>query len=471
MERDGSRCNCRTLLGAGRIPCDNRIRNLLDDLDPAAFDPLFRPCLATVAAQGALAPFQRLDERLPAAPDGVRFHRSDKVHCPQCSVRRVGSERRPHHFHAMVAATAVADGHATVLPPMPEFVCLQQDAAATRADMSEDERKRDCERNAAKRWIAAQGAWLQACRPVLLGDDLYCCQPVCEAAAAAGMDCIRVCKPGSHKHLYEVPESRRASGAVRSTGWLPRRGKGKRSERHRFRRTAAVPLRQGRDALRGTWLEYAVEREGKRTCAHSFFTGLAVTADNAERIARAGRARWKIENEGCNCLARHGRNFKRNFGHGKEGLANVPAVPNLFAFALHAVVQCVRALRQQCRRQPVTRRALFRELQVALRWFRFPDRPTLLAAVRDGRAPPGCQAAGAWTPRSFVPAASGERPAVKAGYRRSASGRGLGTPRTRDAGRATALPAVRRSRGAASGAQPLGQLIHLILRNNVHAPP
>ncbi len=173
MERDGSRSNCRTLCGVGRIPCDNRIRNLLDDRDPAACDPLFRPCLATVAAQGALEPFQRLDERLPAAPDGVRFHRSDKVHCPQCSVRRVGSERRPHHFHTMVAATAVADGHATVLPPMPEFVRPQQDAAATRADMSEDERERDCERNAAKRWLAAHGDWMPSCRPVLPGDDLY----------------------------------------------------------------------------------------------------------------------------------------------------------------------------------------------------------------------------------------------------------------------------------------------------------
>ncbi len=158
MERDGSRSNCRTPFGVGRSPCDNRIRNLLDGHDPAAFDSLFRLCLETVAAQGALAPFQRLDERLPAAPDGVRFQRSDKVHCPQCSVPHVGSERRPHHFHTMAAAVAVANGHGTVLPPMPEFACPQQDAAATRADMSEDERKRDCERNAAKRWIAAHGA-------------------------------------------------------------------------------------------------------------------------------------------------------------------------------------------------------------------------------------------------------------------------------------------------------------------------
>ncbi len=54
-------------------------------------------------------------------------------------------------------------------------------------------------------------------------------------------------------------------------------------------------------------------------------------------IARAGRARWKIENEGFNCLARHGDNIKRNFGHGNQGLANLLATLNLFAFALHAV--------------------------------------------------------------------------------------------------------------------------------------
>ena len=47
MERDNSRSNCRTLFGVGRIPCDNRIRNLLDGRDPAAFDPLFRLSLET----------------------------------------------------------------------------------------------------------------------------------------------------------------------------------------------------------------------------------------------------------------------------------------------------------------------------------------------------------------------------------------------------------------------------------------
>ncbi len=410
MERDGSRCNCRTLFGAGRIPCDNRIRNLLDDLDPAACDPLFRPCLATVAAQGALEPFQRLDERLPAAPDGVRFHRSDKVHCPQCSVRRVGSERRPHHFQTM------ADGHATVLPLMPEFVCPQQDAAATRADMSEDERKRDCERNAAKRRIAARGAWLQACRattcPAASRSARPPRRPAWTTSGYASPDptstCTRCRRAGGRAARCARPAGCRGAGRASAPSGTVSAGR----PRCPCAR-AATPC----GAL-GSSTPWSATASAPAPAASSPVSrSPRTTADNAERIARAGRARWKIENEGCNCLARHGRNCKRNFGHGKEGPANVPAVPNLFAFALHAVLQCVCALRQQCRRQPVTRRALFRELQVALRWFRFPDRPTLLAAVRAGRAPPGCRAAGAWTPRGLDSAQ------FRAGSVRRAAGR------------------------------------------------
>ncbi len=326
MERDGSRSNCRTLFGAGRIPCDNRIRNLLDDLDPAACDPLFRPCLATVAAQGALEPFQRLDERLPAAPDGVRFHRSDRVHCPQCSVRRAGSERRPHHFHAM------AVGHRGGRRPR------HGPAADARVRVPAAGRGRDPRRHERGR-------------------------------AQAG---LRAATPPSAGSPLTAPGCRPAAPSCRATT--------------------------------------CTERDGKRTCASSFFTGLAVTADNAERIARAGRARWKIENEGFNCLARHGRNFKRNFGHGKEGLANVPAVPNLFAFALHAVLQCVWcSASARCGSSAGASRSRAAPCSGSCR------SRCAGSASRTGRrcwrrcAPPGCRAAEAWTPRSFVPAASGRQ--------------------------------------------------------------
>ncbi len=206
---------------------------------------------------------------------------------------------------------------------------------------------------------------------------------------------------------------------MRSTGWLPRPGKGKRSERHRFRWAAAAPPRKGRDALQGTWIEYAVERGGKRTYANCFFTSLAVTAEDTEGIARAGRACWKIENEGFDCLAWYGLNF----GHGKDAPANVL---NLFACALQAVLHCVCTLWRQGRRKLVTRRDLFRELQVALHWFCFPDWPTLLAALRDKRGLPAGPGRG--LDSAQLRADSGRRWQTATAGVRPAAGSALGGP-------------------------------------------
>ena len=58
------------------------------------------------------------------------------------------------------------------------FVQPQQDPAAGRPELSEQIRKQDCERNAAQRWIPDHSDELRPYRPVLLGDDLYCCQSV-----------------------------------------------------------------------------------------------------------------------------------------------------------------------------------------------------------------------------------------------------------------------------------------------------
>ena len=80
--------------------------------------------------------------------------------------------------------------------------------------------------------------------------------------------------------------------------------------------------------------------------------------------------------ECVNCLARHGYNIKRNFGHGRDGLVNLVATLNLFAFALHAVMDCGSDLSRQCRQQA----GLLREtaLPHAMVLLPLPDRP-----VRD----------------------------------------------------------------------------------------
>jgi hypothetical protein len=50
------------------------------------------------------------------------------------------------HFHAFLGASLVVPGHKKVLQLPPEFIAPQDDAE-----------KQDCERNAAKRWLAKHG--------------------------------------------------------------------------------------------------------------------------------------------------------------------------------------------------------------------------------------------------------------------------------------------------------------------------
>jgi len=92
----------------------------------------------------------------------------------------------------MLAATLLAPGHAMALPLLPEFITPQN-----------GEEKQDCERNAAKRGLAAHGDRVKALRPVYLGDDLFACQPMAEAITGAGGEFLLTAKPSSRKALYD----------------------------------------------------------------------------------------------------------------------------------------------------------------------------------------------------------------------------------------------------------------------------
>src|SRR5271165_7092728 len=159
-------------------------------------------------AAGPLTPFQCLDGRGLIALDGTEHHCSRKIKCGQCSTQR-RADGGTEYFHAFLGASIVAPGHKRVLPLPPEFIAPQDGAE-----------KQDCERNAAKRWLARHGASLAHLRPVYLGeagqgssgeavgiarrgDDLFACQPIVDAIHDAGGNFILTCKPSSHKTIAE----------------------------------------------------------------------------------------------------------------------------------------------------------------------------------------------------------------------------------------------------------------------------
>jgi len=319
------RSNCQTLFGISAIPTDNYIRLMLDGAPTAAFDPLF---MQAIEPPEVLTPFKRLGGRILVALDGTEHHCSRKVHCERCSTRK-RSDGGTEYFHAFLGASIVAPGHQHVLPLAPEFI-VPQDGAE----------KQDCERNAAKRWLARHGGSLAHVRPVFLGDDLFACQPVAVAMRDAGGNFILTCKPASHRTVTEYLYGARLE-EHRET--VLKRGK---RTTMVYRWLSDVPLRGTEDALKVNWFSVEIfNGKGRRTPGqargrlyhNSFVTDLPVTADTVSELAACGRARWKIENETFNVLKCGGYNLEHNFGHGKDTLASVLVVLNLLAFAYHTV--------------------------------------------------------------------------------------------------------------------------------------
>jgi hypothetical protein len=309
------RSNCETLFGMTAIPSDNYIRLMLDGAAPDAFDGLF---FKAIEATGPLTPFQCLNGRVLIALDGTEHFCSRKIKCRQCSTRR-RSDGGTEYFHTFLGATLVAPGHKQVLPLPPEFI-VPRDGAE----------KQDCERNAAKRWLARHSAAVGHLRPIYLGDDLFACQPVIAAIQDAGGNFIFTCKPASHQTITEY-----LHGATLDEHRQTTCKRGKRTTTV-YRWLTAVPLRATEDAIAVNWFSIEILNDkGKRTYHNSFVTDLAVSADTVAELAACGRARWKIENETFNVLKTGGYNLEHSFGHGKVTLANVLVTLNLLAFAFH----------------------------------------------------------------------------------------------------------------------------------------
>src|SRR5207247_1769548 len=76
-------------------------------------------------------------------------------------------------------------------------------------------------------------------------------------------------------------------------------------------------------------------------------TNLTLQARTVERVMRAGRSRWKIENETFNTLKNQGYHFEHNYGHGQQHLASVLALLMMLAFLVDQIQQrCCGIFRQ-----------------------------------------------------------------------------------------------------------------------------
>jgi Transposase DDE domain len=314
--------NLKTIYGIERAPCDTRMRERLDPVAPESLRPSFTLVFRQLQRGKALEPMVFLDGHYLVALDGTGYFSSPTIHCDSClhKAHRNGSVT---YYHQMLGAAIIHPDFRAVIPLMPEPI-VKQDGTE----------KNDCERNAAKRFIAKLRHDHPHLKFIITEDALSSNAPHIETLHDYGCHYILGVKEGDHTYLFQQVQAAEEAGRVtcykrhdHAAGLV-----------HRFRFVNDLPLNGSRKDVRVNVIEYW--EVGPDKVQHfSWVTDLRVHQRNVYKLMRGGRARWKIENETFNTLKNQGYNFEHNYGHGEKNLSVVFAMLMMLAFLVDQTQQ------------------------------------------------------------------------------------------------------------------------------------
>lgn len=365
MHQNKGRSNAESLFQIEKIPSDNQIRSLLDPITPRQLYPVFDEIWSALSATKELEKYEVLNRQLLISLDGTNYFSSKQIHCQNCLQRT--SKGETTYYHSAITPVLVSPDHSAVISLVPEFIMPQ-----------DGHEKQDCERVAAKRWLKQQSRLFQPYRATLLGDDIYSNQPLCQLALAEKYNFIFVCKPDSHRTLYEWLTGLDAGDDL--DRFDVRHWNGRFHENITYRYINEVPLRGSEDALMVNWVEITIThaQTGEQLYHNAFVTNHELTRQTVEPIVRAGRTRWKSENENNNVLKTKGYHLEHNFGHGQEYLAGFLLTLNLLAFLFHTILDLLDDNYRLLRQELATRQTFFNDIRALTRYLYFDGWQQLL---------------------------------------------------------------------------------------------
>lgn len=358
--------NLKAMFAVGNIPSDSALRQVLDEVPTQALHPVFSMLLQRLQRGRQLSAYQLENRHYLIALDGSQYFSSEKIHCPNCLTHK-GSKGTTRYSHQILQAVMLNPHMRQVLPLAPEPVAN-----------TDGNTKQDCELNAAKRIVANIRRVHPKLKVMVTADGLYSNQPFVDVLKNARISFALVAKPTDHKVLFQWVEELTGLGQGGHMQWTD--GKGR---RHVYRWINQVPLNGSRNADTVNFFEYWLHVGKKVTYHNSWITDIQVDKSNVVEMVRAGRARWKIENETFNTLKNQGYHLEHNFGHGQRYLSNNFFILNLLAFFIHQVLELCDLGYQHCRSKFSSRKEYWNNLRAAIRMMLYRDFEHLLRHVAD----------------------------------------------------------------------------------------
>jgi hypothetical protein len=358
--------NLKAIYQIRSIPSDTQMRTTLDPLSPAPLRTLFAKLFHKLSEAGVIKEYEYWKGQLVISIDGVEHFCSTNVHCNHCTTRAHRNGETSYH-HSGLAAVLVH-------PDQEEVFTLDFEPILN-ADGS---KKNDCERNAAKRLCQDLHERYPDLKPILVEDALYANAP--HIRQITGYDWLFVLnvKPASHESLERQFAGRKASGQVKELRMTDPQG-----IKHYFAWTNDLCLCESAVDVSVNYLLYEqTDKKGKVT-RWTWITNIPLNARSVEPVMRAGRARWKIENETFNTLKNQGYNFEHNYGHGKQNLATILALLMFLAFTVDQMIQRCWPVFRQVRGGLRTKAKLWDILRSLFQVQPFPTMDALYRQIAD----------------------------------------------------------------------------------------
>jgi hypothetical protein len=365
-ERKTKDDNLQNIYGIENVPCDTQMRSILDDIEPESIRPVFRDVHRQLEHSGELRKFVFLEGSYLASLDGTGYFTSKKIHCACCQQKVNKKTGEVTYYHQMLGGVIIHPDRREVIPLMPEPITRQ-----------DGESKNDCERNAAKRFLARLKQDYPHVTFTITEDALSPNAPHIRELNKHNYHYILGVKEGDHEYLFEQVALARQQG--RTTEFEQQEG----GALHRFSFINQMPLNKSNPDILVNFVEYWEIKKDK-TQHFCWVTDFTITKLNVFTIMRGGRARWKVENETFNTLKNQGYHFEHNFGHGKKHLSVVFAALMMLAFLVDQVQQLACELFQAALKKKGSRKRLWEEMRALFRTLEFLSMEQLFKAIRYG---------------------------------------------------------------------------------------
>ena len=98
-------------------------------------------------------------------------------------------------------------------------------------------------------------------------------------------------------------------------------------------------------------------------------------------VVKAGRTRWKVENETFNTLKNQGYNLEHNYGHGQKHLSTVLAILMMLAFLLDQIQESCCEYFQAARNRFHSRKALWQKMRELFNGYLIDDWAAFFTAI------------------------------------------------------------------------------------------